>query len=310
MITLKRLEYFAKVVETKSITRAAEQLHIAQPALGAHMRELEAAFGVPLLSRHSRGVDPTPAGRVLLDRSREIFELLARTQIDVRHAASSAPIRFNLGLTSSTMLLIGSDLLLNLQRQHPGIDLQLYENPSFLLVDALERKEIDAALAYSVEPRPGLSTTPVLKETMLLAVRADLATATGPVTLDEVLACELVLGSERDVARRLVQACAFQRGIQPRIQCETHSITSQRDLVLRGVAASIFPLGAIARELERGEVVARPIIDPEAQITLYIVRRQAAASDASRQYVDDTAPIIQACVEMIASRLGPLGSRI
>ena len=309
MITLKRLEYFAKVVETRNITRAAEQLHIAQPALGTHMRELEAAFGVPLLSRHSRGVDPTPAGRILLDRSREIFELLERTRNDVRRAELAAPIRFNLGLTSSTMLLIGSDLLLTLRRRYPDIDLQLYENPSFLLVDALERKEVDAALAYSVEPRPGLSTTPVLKERLLLAVRADLAPSTGPVTMDEVLKHELVLGNERDVARRLVEASAFEKGVRPRIQCETHSITSQRDLVLRGAAAAVMPLGAIARELERGEVVARPIADPGMHITLFIVRRQTH-DEASRKYVDETTPIVSECVDMIAARLGQLGSPV
>lgn len=309
MITLKRLEYFAKVVETRNITRAAEQLHIAQPALGTHMRELEAALGVPLLSRHSRGVDPTPAGRLLLERSRQIFELVARTQDDVRRADQAAPVRFNLGLTSSIMLLIGSDLLLTLKRRYPHIDLQLYENPSFLLVDALERKDIDAALAYSVAPRPGLSTAPVLKEQLLLAVRADLAPSSAPVSMDEVLAHELVLGNERDVARRLVEASAFEKGAQPRIQCETHSITSQRDLVLRGAAAAVMPLGAIVRELERGEVVARPITDPGMHITLFIVRRQAP-DEASRQYVDQTDPIVRACVDMIAARLGELGSPV
>lgn len=51
MITLKRLQYFAKVVEMRNITKAAEQLHIAQPALGVHIRALEEAFGVPLLAR-------------------------------------------------------------------------------------------------------------------------------------------------------------------------------------------------------------------------------------------------------------------
>jgi len=309
MITLKRLEYFAKVVETRNITRAAEQLHIAQPALGTHMRELEAAFGVPLLSRHSRGVDPTPAGLLLLERSRQIFELVARTQDDVRRADQAAPVRLNLGLTSSIMLLIGSDLLLTLKRRYPHIDLQLYENPSFLLVDALERKDIDAALAYSVASRPGLSTTPVLKEQLLLTVRADLAPSTGPVTMDEVLAHELVLGNERDVARRLVEASAFEKGVQPRIQCETHSITSQRDLVLRGAASAVMPLGAIVRELERGEAVARPITDPGMHITLFIVRRQAP-DEASLQYVDQTDPIVRACVDMIAGRLGELGSPV
>src|SRR5690606_8577960 len=118
MITLKRLQYFAKVVEMRNITKAAEQLHIAQPALGVHIRALEEAFGVPLLARHSRGVEPTAAGLLLLERADEVFELLDRTRDDVRRAATSSPVDFRLGLTTSVMQLIASDLLLSVQERY------------------------------------------------------------------------------------------------------------------------------------------------------------------------------------------------
>jgi len=60
LINVRQLRYFAKVVETGSITRAAEQLYFAQPALSASIRQLEDIIGVPLLHRLSRGVRATP----------------------------------------------------------------------------------------------------------------------------------------------------------------------------------------------------------------------------------------------------------
>jgi LysR family nitrogen assimilation transcriptional regulator len=64
-INLKKLRNFCKVVEVGNMTKAAEQLHIALPALGQQMRQLEESLGVPLLVRHSRGVAPTEAGSLV-----------------------------------------------------------------------------------------------------------------------------------------------------------------------------------------------------------------------------------------------------
>ena len=68
-MNLRQLRYFVSVVETGSMTRAAEQLHVAQTALGMQIRQIEEDLGVALLVRHSRGVEPTKAGRLLHERA-------------------------------------------------------------------------------------------------------------------------------------------------------------------------------------------------------------------------------------------------
>ena len=69
VMNLRQLRYFLSVVEAGNMTRAADQLHVAQTALGMQIKQLEESLGVALLVRHSRGVEPTPAGK-LLARSR------------------------------------------------------------------------------------------------------------------------------------------------------------------------------------------------------------------------------------------------
>lgn len=306
MVTLRRLKYLIKVIETRNITQAAEQLHVAQPALGAHMRELEAYYGTPLLNRHSRGVEPTPAGLLLQERAEAIFQLLERTQQDIQRMSSAASqLRFDLGLTTSLMLLIGSDLLVSVVKDYPRVALRLHENPSFLLTDAVERREIHAALAYCVERQGGFTSTPVFQEQLLFVTRAGPGAGNGSTDLAEVLAHDLVLGNERDVARRLLFAAAGRLARPVRMKYETQSVAGWRELVLRGAAAAILPFGSVDRDVERGDLVARPITDPGMLMTLYVVRR-TDLSYGNEQKAAEVDQILQRCVAMIAERSGPL----
>jgi hypothetical protein len=68
-MNLRQLKYFVSVVEAGNMTRAAEQLHVAQTALGMQIRQIEEDLGVALLVRHSRGVEPTEAGSFLHGRA-------------------------------------------------------------------------------------------------------------------------------------------------------------------------------------------------------------------------------------------------
>ncbi|MES2415943.1 MAG: LysR family transcriptional regulator [Pseudomonadota bacterium] len=310
MVTLRQLKFFNKVMETRNITQAAEQLHIAQPALGTHIRELEAELGAPLLNRHSRGVEPTPAAVLLQARANAIFEILDRTVADINRMATGAQYKFNLGLTTSLMLLIGPDLLLSSRQQTPAVSLQIHESPSFLLVEALERREIDAALAYCVDQRPGIECTPVLQEQLLFVNKAveGQSSEIGVADLDEVLQAELVLGNERDVARRLVTAAALQQGVPVKLKYETQSIAGLREIVLRGAASAVLPYGSVARDIERGELCARRIMDPLMYMTLYTLRRSDRKEAVELSLAADE--ILQGCVNLIATRSGLMVRRV
>ena len=81
------------------MTRAASELHIAQPALGMQIRQLEDDLGVALLVRHSRGVDPTPAGAALHRRALAILALVEDSRREVIAAAGNESESVSLGLT-------------------------------------------------------------------------------------------------------------------------------------------------------------------------------------------------------------------
>src|SRR5207302_1648110 len=87
-VHLRYLRYFVAVGETRNLSRAAAQLHVAQPALSRQIRDLERELGVELLERHPKGVTPTPAGEALIHGAPRI---LPNTVIDLGLGAAPAP---------------------------------------------------------------------------------------------------------------------------------------------------------------------------------------------------------------------------
>lgn len=272
-MNLRQLRYFAAAVEHRSVTRAAERLHIAQPALGQHIRALESELDVALLERHSRGVTATAAGERLYARSREIFELIERTQREVTEIGKEPEQVMTLGLTPSLTLLIGTDLQLAYGERAPGGHLRVWEEPSFRLVAAVENSELDVALAYDVAPRTGLALVPVMEEEMLFACRPDIAPEQSTVDLAYVLECDLALGSTQDIGRRTLAHAIGRMPEDLAVRYELQSITGIRDLLLRGSAVSVLPYGSIAHEIEAGRLVGRRIEGGLLKSTLYVVTR-------------------------------------
>lgn len=308
-ITLRQLRYFSKIIETGSITRAAEQLHIAQPALSLNMRQLEAAFHVALLQRHPRGVGPTPAGELLYGRISAMLGLLEQTYLDVSSLGQAATRYLSLGLPPSLVLLVGTEAIVSASQQLPGFSFSLREDPSFALVDAVENRELDVAFAYSVAETSNVRAIPVMSEELLLVTHADQAPPGEVVTLEQVAACTMAFGSKRDVGRLTLEQAANERGLVVDIAYEMRSISGIREIILKGMAASIMPYGAVEREVANGTLAVRRIVEPVLMQTMSIVRpvKGAELPPEVETLVRD---YLMALVDLIVARQDGLAARL
>src|SRR6185312_2717915 len=160
--------YFVSVVETGSMTRAAEQLHVAQTALGMQIRQIEEDLGVALLVRHSRGVEPTKAGTLLYARARAILKLVEDTRKDVSACEREESETIRLGITPALMLVAGTEIALTVRHTLPQIFLSMAEAMSHVLVEMLARGEVDCILCYDVPDLPHLSRTALLQDDLVL----------------------------------------------------------------------------------------------------------------------------------------------
>ena len=156
-MNLRQLKYFVGVVEAGNMTRAAEQMHVAQTALSMQMRQLEEALGVALLTRHSRGVEPTSAGRLLLERAHEILALVERTRAEIATTGDGTTEAIRLGTTPALMPFVGPEIAMHVRAHLPQVMLGMVEEMSHVLLDGLTRGALDFILCYDVPDVPHIS---------------------------------------------------------------------------------------------------------------------------------------------------------
>jgi LysR family nitrogen assimilation transcriptional regulator len=304
------LRYFVRIAEVGNITRAAEQLNVAQPALGLQIRQLEQDLRTELLLRHSRGVVLTEAGRLLLERARRILQDVDDAKRDIRALTGSDQEMLSLGLTPSIMLQIGPDLLLDAKDVIPSVSLSLVEELSNGLVLALERGEVQAAFAYGVdEPRPGIERQALFEEELLF-VRPKTEEKLPPtITLAEALSHDLVQAGERDMVQRLLKAAAEKFSMPLRVVYEAQSIPAMRTLVVRGAASSMMPYGTAIEELRAGKLVSQRISDLPLKRTLFLIRPSNPPSfrqqEAIDRFLDTVADRLLDSLGSLARRVGP-----
>jgi LysR family nitrogen assimilation transcriptional regulator len=274
-LTVKQLRYFAKVVEMGSISRAAEALRVAQTALGVQIRGLEDQLGTALLRRHCRGVAPTRAGRYVYERAQAIVAAVDRLPDEVAPLTGTAEREVVLGLTPGPMSEIGADALLQARTRLPDIALTLVENSRDRLIAALRDGSVDYAIAHEVDSDGALRAVPVLRQPVVLAIRAGRGLPPGPVRLADALAFDLAARGDASHLLELVSRSGARDGLSPKVAYRVDSLTVQKKVIRECDAAAIVTADLVAGEAASGVLEVHPIVDPEIEVSLCFAARRA-----------------------------------
>ena len=165
---LRALRYFVTVADELHFGRAAERLHIAQPAVSRQIAGLERELGVRLFDRSPRRVRLTEAGHRVLDVAREALAAADRVRVAAREPAGVMRIGTGTGQFTAR-LERGIDAL---REKAPGFDVVLVDLPLPGRLNALRQGEIDLALARGVRSAPGLRVLPTWTESLFAVVSA------------------------------------------------------------------------------------------------------------------------------------------
>ncbi len=261
---LKSLHYFVTIIEAGSFTQASRRLGIAQPALGWQIRKLEDELSTKLLTRHSRGIEATDAGLLLLDHAREI---LARTNLaiaQIRNISSEPQGAVTLGVTPSVNALLTVPLLRRLSEVASDIRLDPVEEISMVLTEWVLDGRLDMALCLQVSDHPDLHWEPLVGEPMYFVESAKHSTRKGGViTFEEAARYELVMGAISPWFQTLLRKPRAKGIFRSISATRIKSVATLRDLVEQGIAATIQPFGMVLREVATGVLHASRIIEPE-----------------------------------------------
>ncbi|QYN33680.1 nitrogen assimilation transcriptional regulator NAC [Pseudonocardia sp. DSM 110487] len=270
----RRLQAFMKIVDAGSITRAADILHIAQPALSQQVSGLETQFGQQLLIRSKRGVVPTEAGKALYRHAQRILRQLELAEADVAVSARFPAGHVSVGLAPlSAGPRLGFPLLVATRTRYPDVLLHLNENFGGVLSEAIMTGRMDLALLYGTGPIRGVSFDPVLEEPLVLVEQANAMsdpaeTVTETVTVSDLDGLALLLPSTVHTLRRVVDAALLTADCSPVVVGEVESTLTLGRAVRGGLGATILPASVAASLPDAAELHTRTIIDPELRLTL------------------------------------------
>lgn len=269
----RRLESFVKIVDVGSITKAADILHIAQPALSAQISALESQYKQKLLIRSKQGVAPTEAGRALYQQAQIILRQVELAQAAVRVSGRAPAGRVSVGLaplTSGSALAL--PLLREVKRRYPDIVLYINQHFGGVLSEAIMTGRMDMAYIYDSGPRRGVELDPVLTEELMIVSGpgTDIGDPqTGAVPLAELAEVPLLMPSQIHTLRQVMDARFGDLSIQPRIAAELDSMVIMIQAVRAGLGTAVMPLSA-QRSFDMTGLTVRRIVKPEIHLTVSI----------------------------------------
>lgn len=267
---LKQLEYFVRVAELGSFTKAAAVLRVAQPALSRQIQQLEASLRVRLLTRNGRGVVPTDAGRRFLDHSRGILRQVARAREEIEETRGAKVGRVAIGMPATMAASLTVPLVKTFRREFPKAAISVLQGRSTTLQEWLVSGRIDVAVLYNAPFSPLVATTPLLTEELVLVQRAGLSSGKGSVPVAALAEIPLILPSRPNTTRTMVDTELARLGLQPAVALEIDNVPNIIDLVGDGFGSAVLSPRAVRDAATSKALSVRPIVDPVLSVELSI----------------------------------------
>ncbi|MBI5692520.1 MAG: LysR family transcriptional regulator [Verrucomicrobia bacterium] len=268
---LRHLIYFRQVARELHFRRAAASLAIAQPALSRAIAQLETALDCDLLNRTRRGVELTPAGRLLLDRLEPLLRSLAAIAADLRALAGGQVGHVRVAFTGLAMATVLPGILRHFHRSHPGIRLELTEMPTSTQLTAITAGEIACGFFHPDSPTPALHTRLLLRERNgVLLPRTHPLARRPALRLRDLAATPFVLfpRSHNPGFYDRILAAFSAAGVSPQIAEEVWPRANGVGLVRAGLGATFMPPSE-ARHLPP-EVTFRSVTGPAPESRLVL----------------------------------------
>ena len=290
-----QLKTLIHVAELGSLSKAADRLRIAQPALSRQIRLLEKELGAVLFERHGRGMVITDIGREVLEHAASVMAELEAIRHVTSNGAASFTGHVSIGTTPTVAEIVTVPLVRRIKDAHPNLSIRLSSAFTGHLLDWLQRGELEFAVSYDPQPIRSLRIVPVMMETLFLVGAGGAKLSMDrPVRFADLKHQDLVLPSPRHGLRVIMEECARQAGIELRASIEADSFGAMIDLVRNGVGCTALPLAPIHALVGSGVLCAAPLIEPTPERKLVMAYPTDRPTGAAARFVADSFAAIAA----------------
>lgn len=282
-VTLGQIRAFVTVASTGSFTRAADLLHLSQPALTNRIRQFEDELGLRLFDRNTRSVELTVLGRELLPIFRRLVGEFETAVVNARDSVTRAKGVIRMACLPSCAASLLPDVIRRFQDENTGVTFVVRDVVNSNIVSLVRSSEVDFGIAVMEEVHSDLEWTPLFSDMLHVVYPATDAPAANTGSCATLFASRpLILMSRGSSVRERVDEALAALGVPPVATCEVNYMSTAVALVQAGLGITILPSTAVELR-SQSDVRSQPIDAPGFAREIALLRRKGSALHPSAE---------------------------
>lgn len=264
MTTLSQLRTFQTVARLNSFSRAAQELHLTQPAVSAQIGALESALRIRLFERNGKSITLTEPGRIALACAQDVGERLVRMRRELDDLGEIVAGRLQIGASMVAGVYFLPELLARFRELYPQAELSLKVEPGRQIIDQILRNELDVALVGEVAgfSDSHVALKPILEDELIVIAPPDHPLVDAEtIQLDALPELPFVLPESHSASGESIYDQLRAAGITLRSVIDLGNTGAVKHAVIAGLGLSIISRMAVLRELEEGRLCSLRIAD-------------------------------------------------
>jgi DNA-binding transcriptional LysR family regulator len=284
---LNDLLAFRAVAETSNFRKAAEAVHISQPAFSRRIDKLEQALGVRLLDRTTRRVSLTAVGRDFARKVEHLLDDLDNTLLGIRGIAATRMGEVTIACVPSTVYYFLSQVIRRYREAYPKIRIKVFDAGANEVLGVVARSEADFGLNFMGAQEPDIEFKPLLEERFVAACRRDHPLARKrKATWADLAKYDFISVGKTSGNRLLVDQALSNLAGRPQSIYETQHVTTMLGLVEAGLGVAAVPSLAMPGA-DHPLLVSVPLTDPIVTRRVGLIRRKGRSLSPSAQQIYD-----------------------
>ena len=251
---LYQLRSFAAVAELGHLTRAAEKLHISQPAVSAQIKALEDELGVALFERVSSGMVLTSAGRRLLPEAQKVVSAAQSLRSRARAIQGEVVGRARVGTVSDPDFVRIGDFLAQALEEHPLLEIEIHHEVTGAAFEKVRDGTLDASFYYGDLAHADVASVPLVDFAFRVVAPAAWGDRVKHASWDEIVAMPWIMSPPISTLRTLAEALFSERGSSPVMRVEADNEAVIRSLVTAGSGVGLMREDVARVAVAAGEV--------------------------------------------------------
>ncbi len=275
MLNLNQLRIFQAVTETQSFTRAAEVVHLTQPGISKHIKQMEEHYGVPLFDRLGKKVALTQAGEILFEATREIMASITAAEQRIEDLKGLRGGKLTLAASFPIGIYFLPGILASFRRQYPAVDVSLDISLHERIMARILANKVDLGLlSHEVHDLRLTSSEFMRDELVLIVPRGHRWAARKSIKPRELLEETLIVAARGAGIRAVVEERLKEKRVVPKNVLDFGNLEGVKRAVEVGLGVSIQPKTVVQREISNGALAAASVSGMDATLQYFCVCRK------------------------------------